>query len=230
MTLTRIAAATENPVTVEELVLHARIDGTSDQQDVADKISAAVEYVETTELRGRALITSQWELKLEHWPGQCTELDWYGFHRDYRNGYIEIPLGNLQSVGTITYRQSDGTVTTWPSTEYRLERLYAATDGTTDKGIGRVYLAYGKSWPAETLDVGEPITIPFTCGWKDAASVPVSLKLAIEMLTAHWYRNREAVTVGSRVAPGGSHESAPMISTELAVSVQSLCSRYVDRR
>lgn len=217
MTLTRTTAAAEEPVTVDELVLHARIDSIGDQrQDVADKITAARSYVETTELRGRALITSQWQLKLECWP--CV-------------GYIEIPLGNLQSIGAITYRECNGTVTTWPSTEYRLERVYvAATDGDTDKQIGRVYLAYGKSWPAATLDVGEPIAIPFTCGWADAASVPVSLKLAIEMLAAHWYRNREAVTVGSRVAPGGGAESAPMISTPLAIAVESLCSPYVDRR
>jgi uncharacterized phiE125 gp8 family phage protein len=204
-----ITAATEEPVSAEEFYAHVRIDGIDDAGDVAIKLLAAREYIEQVELRNRALITSTWSVSMENWPdGQ---------------GYIEVPLGNLQSVTSVTYRLSDGTTSTWAATEYRVERLYAS--GTTDCGIGRIYRRYGKYWPTDLLDTGEPIIITFVCGWATASVVPYSLKAAIQLVAGTLYRNRESVNVGD----------STVIMAALQISgtggaVESLCSRYTDRR
>lgn len=47
-------------------------------------------------------------------------------------------------------------------------------------------------WPPTSRRVGG-IRIDFTAGWTDAGSVPEELKLAVKMLAAHFYENRESV-------------------------------------
>lgn len=175
------------PVTVEEFKVHSRITATDEDDDIALKLTAARIFVEN-EL-GRALITSKWELHLEGWP--C-------------RSYIELPLGNLQSVESVAYTDSDGVEHTWAATEYRVSRTYAS--GQNDVKGGRLQYKYGGSWPSETLDVGEPIVITFTCGWLAAADVPEPIKAAIMLLAGHWYEHREAVIVGENV----TIESKPM--------------------
>jgi hypothetical protein len=241
MTLTLVQKAQQEPVSLAEVKDHLKIDWTDEDADLGIKLTAARRYVELTALRGRALVTSQWKLGLDCWCGAVTQRDcccgavrfgiaWLGL-QSYEAGrsYIELPLGNLQAVGAVTYRTPDQTV--FPFTDFKLSRTYDPNSGDLDAGIGRLCLAYGKYWPTAILDVAEPISIPFTAGWKDGASVPSQLKLAIMMLVAHWYRNREAVTVGNRVTTiPGSTEAVPMISTPLALAVDSLCAEFVDRR
>lgn len=245
MNLKLVTAATEEPVSLEEFKQHLKLDlaQKDENADLAIKLLAARRHVENSVLRGRALVTSTWKLTLECWCGAarcyCGRFANNLFLAlDFRPSYIELPLGNLQSAA-VTYRLSDGSEQAF--TDFRLERTYTPAaptavppvtgDADSDAGIGRLYLAYGKSWPSATLDVGEPISIAFTAGWDGAENVPGDIKLAIMMLAAHWYRNREAVTMGTRTASAvGGSESTPLISTPLALAVDSLCSPYVDRR
>lgn len=201
-----ITAATEAAVSIDEFKIHARLDGHDEDSDILTKLTAAQDYIADEELGGRALTTSTWEYSIEGWP--C-------------RSYFEMPLGNLQSVTWIKYTDSAGTVNTWSSAEYKLVRAYAAsTDGTNDAGLGRVWLGVNRCWPSAMLDTGEPITIRFVAGWKDAAHVPAKIKAAIELMAAHLYRNREAVTTGNM-----NVESKP-----LAMAVEALCSKYAVRK
>jgi uncharacterized phiE125 gp8 family phage protein len=203
---------TEAPVTFEEFCDHVKPGDTEAEQfDIERKLAAAVDFIED-ETR-RALVTSTWEITLERWP--------------VKDRYIELPLGNLQSVDSITYRDASGTVNTWPANQYRVFRTYdPAADGVSDAGPGRICPGYAVPWPFAVLDVGEPITIRFVCGWKDAESVPPQLKAAVLLYAGHLYRNREAVTIGSRAATGGNPEAVPMISTPLSMAIEALCARY----
>lgn len=218
--LTNTIPATIEAVSLDELKAHLKMEISPSEQD-ADlqiKLSSAHEYIADTECRGRALTTSTWALTLTHWPA-C--------------GYIEVPLGNLQSA-SITYRCSDGTVKPWDAANYRLERVYTPANpdadppvvgsGTSDCGIGRIYLGYGKSWPSETLDVGEPITVTFICGWDSAAHVPFTLRAAILLVAGTLYRNRESVFMGR------SEVAAMLKISGDAGAVESLCQKYADRR
>ncbi len=168
------------PVSAAEFKAHSRITATDEDDDIALKLTAARVWVEN-EL-GRALITSRWELHLASWPTKS---------------YIELPLGNLQSVQSVVYTDSDGVDHTMPATDYKITRYY--TSGESDVKGGRLHLGYDKSWPSETLDVGEPIVVTFTCGWATAADVPATIKAAIMLLAGHWYEHREAVVIGENV-------------------------------
>lgn len=226
MTIKRLVAPEEEPISLDEFKRHLKVDveSTDEDEDLKIKLASACSHIERHVCKGRVLITSQWALMLDCWPSK---------------GYIEIPLGNLQSVESVTYRIADGTELEF--TAFRLARTYTPSDpqaspalegdGDNDAYIGRLYVSSGQCWPTDQLDVAEPITIKFTAGWEDAESVPAQLKDAILMMGAHLYRNREAVTIGSRTASvtGGS-EAVPMISTPLAMAVDDLCSPYVDRR
>lgn len=181
MSLIRIASSPEidpEPVTLEQFMAHSRITESSPADpDIPLKLTAARVHVEND--TNRALITSAWEWRTCGWP--C-------------HSYLEVPLGNLQSVASIVYTDFEGTEHTWDTANYRLSRVY--TSGKSDCGKGRIHLAYGKSWPSEILDVGEPICVTLTCGWLTADDVPEPLKTAIQVLAGHWYEHREAVIVG----------------------------------
>lgn len=151
-------------------------------------IVAAREYVET--FTKRALITQTWKHYLSEWPSKDEVL---------------MPLGNLQSVASVKYKDTAGTQTTWDTSDYIVD---------TESVPGRIVPAYGKSWPTTTLYPVNPIEIQFVCGYgSTAASVPQSIRNAMLLLIGHWYLNREAVIVGS-------------ISKELEFTVSSLLQPY----
>jgi len=139
-----------------------------------DLITTARERVE--EITRRALITQTWDYCLPRWPDcDC----------------IELPFGNLQSVESVTYKDTDGTISTLPAADYIVEQ--------NGEQIGRVVLASDSSWPSTTLYPANPITIRFTCGWADASEVPKRIKTAIKMICADLYAMRGEPVVGQTV-------------------------------
>jgi uncharacterized phiE125 gp8 family phage protein len=123
----------------------------------------------------RALFTQTWYLYLDSFPGK---------------DYIEIPFGNLQSVTSIKYKDTDGTETTMTvTTDYLVE--------TNGDQHGRIVLPYGVSWPSVTLYPSNPITIEFVCGWTTTALIPKSITTAMKFLIAKWYESRGEDIVGN---------------------------------
>jgi uncharacterized phiE125 gp8 family phage protein len=132
-------------------------------------ITSARQYVEA--VTRRALISQTWDLYLNEFP--------------FINSF-EIPLGSLQSITSMAYTDSSGTVTT----------MTATTDYIADTASepGRVVLPYGIGWPSTTLHPVNPIAIRFVCGYgATAASVPASIRTAIKMTVEDLFENRSAV-------------------------------------
>ena len=67
-----------------------------------------------------------------------------------------------------------------------------------DAQAGRVGRVRIKA-PASSADAFGGVVIVFTAGWTNAAAAPEELKLAIKLLAAHYYENRE----GEPPAPAG---------------------------
>lgn len=131
-------------------------------------ITAAREHVE--DITRRALLTQTWYYYLDKFPDK---------------DFIRLPFGNLASVTSVKYKDSDGTETTMTvTTDYIVE--------TNGDGCGRLVLPYGISWPSVTLYPSNPITIEFVCGWTSAASIPKKIRHALLMICADLYENREA--------------------------------------
>jgi uncharacterized phiE125 gp8 family phage protein len=145
-----------------------RLTGTSVEDDLLNAIRyAAIEHVEN--ITGRKLLTQTWEYYLDEFPD---------------DDFIKLPWGNLQSITSIIYKDSDGTETTMTVTTEYLAELNA-------EGIGRVVLPYDVSWPDFTAYPSKPITIKFVCGWTTAELVPYAIKVALKMICADMYENRE---------------------------------------
>jgi uncharacterized phiE125 gp8 family phage protein len=142
-----------------------------------DIITSAREHVE--DICRRAIITQTWDYCLPGWPS---------------SNFIKLPYGNLQTVTSIKYRESDwltsaDDITLTEGTDYLVE--------TNGEYCGRVVLPYGESWPSGTLYPSNPITIRFVCGWTTAALVPYKIKAAMKMICADIYENRERQSVGT---------------------------------
>jgi len=168
-------APTIEPVGIDELMLHNRMDEDSTiENDLLDgAIKAAREHVEN--ITRRALLTQTWDYYLDEFPG-CD--------------YIKLPFGNLQTVTHIKYTDSDSTQTTMAvTTDYLVE--------TNGKACGRIVLPYAETWPSFTAYTSNPIVIRFVCGWTTKALVPYNIKAAIKMFCADLYVNREAQISGS---------------------------------
>jgi uncharacterized phiE125 gp8 family phage protein len=152
-------------------------------------IQASREHVE--DYTRRALLTQTWYYYLDEWPDQ---------------DFIKLPFGNLQTVTSVKYKDSDGTETTMTvTTEYLVE--------TNGDGIGRIVLPYGVSWPSFTSYPSNPITIEFVCGWTAAALIPSKIRAALKMICFDLYTNRE-----SRSLTANTYTENPAVKALLASS------------
>jgi len=197
MNLKLITPATDEPVALEEFKAHARIDDNGDDADVGGKVLAARVHVEN--VTNRALITSTWQAFFRYWPGTRWE------DGRVNDPVFRIPLGNLQSVTSVTFTDSTGAQQTVDPSTYEVDLL-----------AGEILLATGAAWPAAAMKRANPICTTFVCGWT-VDTVPQTIKAAIELLAAHWYRNREAVTIGRTTV-----ESMP-----LKMAVDALITPYI---
>lgn len=136
---------------------------TAEDDDLTDLITDGRAYVEA--VTRRALLTQTWDYYLHAWPsGSC----------------IVLPFGNLQSVTSVSWKDSDGTESTLTvTTDYLVE--------TNGSQCGRVTLPFSGSWPSGELYPVTPIKIRFVCGWTAAALVPRNIKRAVKLAAEDFY-------------------------------------------
>jgi len=135
-------------------------------------ITASREYVE--DITRRYMLTQTWDYSVDGWP---------------ESNYIKLPGGNLQSVTSVKWKDTDGTETTLTAgTDYLVE--------TNGEGIGRIVLPYGVSWPSGTLYPSNPITIRYISGWTTAALIPAKIRAALLLICSDLYVNREGQLFG----------------------------------
>ena len=149
-----------------------RLTATSVEDDLLNAIiTASRELVE--DITRRKLLTQTWDYSLQSWPS---------------SNFIKIPGGNLQSITSVKWKDTDGTETTLTAgIDYLVE-----TNGT---GIGRIVLPYGESWPSDTLYPSNPITIRYVAGWTTKALLPYAIKAACLLMCTDLYVNREGQIV-----------------------------------
>jgi uncharacterized phiE125 gp8 family phage protein len=136
---------------------------TAEDTDLVDLIADGRETVER--FTRRRLLTQTWDYFINSFPSTDS---------------ITIPYGNLQSVTSVKYTDTDGTVTT----------LTENTDYTVEKNgdqHGRIVLPYGGSWPSVTLAPTNPIAIRFICGWTTAALIPRNITRAVKFAAEDAY-------------------------------------------
>lgn len=174
MNLELITAPAVEPITLAEAKTFLGVNFVEADAQITSAIAAARIYCEN--YQNRAYITQTRELYLP------------GFIADE----IEIPLGKLQSIVSIKYKNSVGTETTLTNnTDY----IYS-TKGL----IGKVTTPYGVGWPSFVPWPIDAVTIRFICGYGLAVAVPENIKHAIKYLVKHFFDNRNTVEIGSSVS------------------------------
>ena len=157
---------TTEPVTLDEVTAHLRVDSSDDLDYISMLISVAREYVEN--LSGWSLGYSNWTLTAENWESIS------------RNKLGEIPLmrAPVSTVSSVKYYAPDSTeLTTLATTEYRV--ITAARQA--------VIQIHGDIPSLE--DRPDAIQIAFTAG--DDCQTPLTLKHAVKMMVTKLYEDRE---------------------------------------
>lgn len=169
--LVLVTAPAEEPVTLAEAKLWAKIQITADDALVTSLIPTSRRECEN-EL-DRALVTQTWKLLLDRFPSE--------------DETIYLPRPPLVSITHVKYIDSNGTLQTLATTEYTVD---------ASKEPGRIVPAYGKSWPATRL-VPNAVEVQFVAGYGAAAAVPDGIKSWIKIGVTTAYENREREAAAS---------------------------------
>ena len=165
----------QEPVGLEEMKAHARIDDVDSDATISGLIVAARRWAE--KFTHRALITQAYVYKIDRFPGPVTTV-------------IALPGGNTQSVTSIAYIDTDGNSQTWASSNY-IEDLVSEP--------ALIGLAFDKDW-ASIREWDLPVTITYSAGYgDDPGDVPEELRTAIKIIAAELLDNREDSIIGPTV-------------------------------
>jgi len=172
VSFTRTVDPVQEPVTVNTAKLHCRalVDVVDEDAVIATYIRAAREIGEGR--TGRGWFTQTWRMVTDEWADA-----------------IELPMaGPLQSVTSVKYYDSDGTLQTMATSNYTVD---------TSSTPGRLCLAAGESWPSLQADRRAwRVEIIYVVGWTALESIPSSYKVGMLLLVDHLYENRSSVQVG----------------------------------
>lgn len=170
MSLMIVTPAVTQPLTIDEVKRHLRIDVNDDDIVIAPMLAAGVAHVEN-HISG-ALMTQTWDMFLDEWP---------------EDDMIALPKPPLQSVTSIQYTPDGGVLSTFASSNYIVD---------TASTPGRIVLNRNAAWPTDTLQAANGVVIRFVCGYTSAANVPGPIKHALKLLLGDMYENREDTLVG----------------------------------
>ena len=169
MALRLVTGPTQEPVTLTEAKLHARVDTDDDDQLLMLLITSAREWIEGQ--TKRALVTQTWDWEIDYgWPY-------------LQNGVptIDLPVNPVASVTSISY-DDDGSSP---------RSTLSADDYTAVCRTHGSYIvpAYGATWPTVRC-VPNAITVRFVAG-QAIDEVPKQLTQALKMLVTHMYERRD---------------------------------------
>lgn len=172
MPLQLIGAPVELVVSVADAKSFMRVDHSDDDDLIEGFIQAATAQVDGRYgTLQRALLPQTWDYTFSDFPSQeCDQA-------------IEIPLPPLVDVVSISYTDAAGDIQTYESGEYEVD---------TNSVPGRVRLVNNGYWPQANEYMFEAVRIRFIAGYPDG--VPDTIKLAIKIMVADIYENRESVT------------------------------------
>lgn len=165
-------APTSEPVTVDELRTHLRIDDPAFDNELTRLIVAARKSCEAYLHRQLIHATFQWSFDL--WPGSTS---------------FQMPVGPLSSVTSVQYYDTNSTQQTWSASNYQVD--------TTELN-GSITLASSVTYPSLQVDKKNAIMITFVAGYgSTSASVPENVRQAVLALAGYWFEVPAPVNIGN---------------------------------
>ncbi|MBA2628006.1 MAG: phage head-tail connector protein [Gemmatimonadales bacterium] len=172
------------PVDLESLKRHLRVEHNEDDELIATLGQAAREFGET--YTRRAWMTQTWERVIDTFPWSA----------------LSLPYPPVQSIESVTYVDRNGATQTWAADQYTLD---LAGDG----GFGRLYPVFGGVYPTDLRWHPGGVVVRFVAGYGDvpetladplAASVPAAGRAALKLIVGHLYAHREESVVGTIIS------------------------------
>lgn len=160
------AAPTVEPLTVDQVMEHLRLD----EYETMLPLLIASARASAEAATSLALMTQTLDLYLDAFPA----------------AEIILPRSPLQSVTSITYTDTDGATQTLAASEYLVDTASAPP---------RIVPAYGKSWPSTRQQLNA-VKVRFVCGHTDTASVPADVKAWMLLSIGTAYEHRESIATG----------------------------------
>ena len=164
-----VTAPSTTPVTTAEAKDWLRVDISDDDTLIDSLIENATDQVQI--VTGRQLVTATYDYFAESW-----ELN--------NKGCVEIPLGNVASITSIKYKDTDEVLQTWDSSKYEVN---------FKTQIVQIRPISTENFPS-LGDEFNPVEIRFTAGYGAASAVPDRLKTSIYMMVADAYEHREQMS------------------------------------
>jgi uncharacterized phiE125 gp8 family phage protein len=180
--LTRVVEPSAEPLIPREVYDHLRLVEDDAEKGYADSLAiVAREWVENR--NGIAAMTQTWVATYDGW--------W--------DGVVDLPYPPLQSVSSIQYLDTSGSLQTLDPANYVV---------LAGSPVAQIAWAPSAVRPALSQLPGN-VRIRFVAGNASQASVPATIKQAILIMIGTWFENRESIVIGT-------------ISQKVPMSVQSL--------
>ncbi len=195
VSLHRIETTGVEPVTLDEMKNHLRVDFTDDDDLITSLIVAARQRAE--DITGRTLVNSTWVYCRDSFPynwqtttapsrAMLTEFcEWWANAQT-----IRLPKTPVIAVQSVQYVQdTTQSYVTLDPTLYVVDTLSVPS---------MIYPAANYYWPPVYV-VKDAVKITYTAGC-DVSDIPEPIKVAIRMMVAFWYEQREDTVAVPKVA------------------------------
>lgn len=176
--LTKILDAAVDPVTVDDVKTHLRIDAAAEDAYLAGLITAA--RLEAENRLQRSLIETTWRVTLDAFPDE-----------------IELPMPAILGVTEIRYLDAAGIEQVLAPINYVLDNI---------REPGWIVPAFGATFPA-TRDQINAVRVTYTAGYRTGgtdvqkrAAVPMPIRQWILLCIGQMYELRERTVTGSVVS------------------------------
>lgn len=162
------------PLSVDEVKAHLRVDAPDDDALINALITAVRQYCE--QITARSLVAQKWSFVMDSFYSQDSQV-------------VYLEKGPITAIDSITYTDMGGVTQTMPATDYAVD-----LSGT----LARITPRFGKIWPI-TLPQIASAAVNFTAGYGAAIDVPQGLKSWMKLRIGSLYENREDVLTGARI-------------------------------
>ena len=164
-----VTAPATKPVTTAEAKSWMRVDISDDDTLIDSLIESATDQFEI--ITGRQLVTATYDYFADGWILN-------------NKGCLEIPLGNVASITSIKYKDTDEVLQTWSSAKYEVN---------LKKQIVEIRPITTENFPS-LGDEFNSVEIRFTAGYGAASAVPDAIKQCLYMMISDAYEHREQMS------------------------------------
>lgn len=170
------SAPATTPISVTEAKAHCDITYSGDDSLIGALVDAATAHVDGwAGILGRCLVTQSWRVSFADWPA---------------SGCIRLPFPDVSAITSVKYYDADNVEQTVSSSLYEL---------LEDERGSFIRFLDDFTSPSVYDDRSDGVRVVFVAGYGNAAAVPAAIRVALLMIVAHLYENREAVTMGQAI-------------------------------